>query len=151
MFEIVLNNVHSAVTVQAMTQDTTADERPSSERIHSEDQCATVEFAAAAGQLLIGIPGYLDDGARDPRAIRDEGDPRDVVVTAGPNPRRPRVVVSRTRRPEPVMAMGVVRAAGLHVSHIDGSELVYNQENPWLPDLLICRPELAAAALELLK
>lgn len=103
-----------------------------------------------------------------------------------------RVVVSRTRRPEPVMrmadAMGaeliemgsagakamavvsgeadiyahaggqyewdsaapvaVARAAGLHVSRIDGSELRYNQENPWLPDLLICRPELAPKALE---
>ncbi|MCJ0907007.1 3'(2'),5'-bisphosphate nucleotidase CysQ [Rhodococcus sp. ARC_M6] len=103
-----------------------------------------------------------------------------------------RVVVSRTRRPEPVMRMAdsmdaqliemgsagakamavvcgdadvyahaggqyewdsaapvaVARAAGLHVSRIDGSELRYNQENPWLPDLLICRPELAATALE---
>ncbi|WP_305093425.1 3'(2'),5'-bisphosphate nucleotidase CysQ [Prescottella sp. R16] len=106
----------------------------------------------------------------------------------------PRVVVSRTRRPEPVTAlataldaelvemgsagakaMAVVRgdvdiyahaggqyewdsaapvavahAAGLHVSRIDGSELVYNQENPWLPDLLICRPEWAGRALEVL-
>ncbi len=103
-----------------------------------------------------------------------------------------RVVVSRTRRPEPVMRMAdsmgaeliemgsagakamavvsgeadiyahaggqyewdsaapvaVARAAGLHVSRIDGSELRYNQENPWLPDLLICRPELAPKALE---
>ncbi len=46
----------------------------------------------------------------------------------------------------------VARAAGLHVSRIDGSELVYNQENPpWLPDLLICRPpEWAGTALEVL-
>ena len=45
--------------------------------------------------------------------------------------------------------VGVAEAAGLHTSRIDGSPLRYNQENPWLPDLLICRPELAAAVLEL--
>lgn len=32
---------------------------------------------------------------------------------------------------------------GLHASRIDGSPLVYNQQNPYLPDLLICRPEHA--------
>ncbi|MGW6444102.1 3'(2'),5'-bisphosphate nucleotidase CysQ [Lentzea sp. NPDC055074] len=37
----------------------------------------------------------------------------------------------------------VARAAGLHASRADGSPLVYNQPDPWLPDLLICRPELA--------
>lgn len=43
--------------------------------------------------------------------------------------------------------VAVARAAGLHVSRLDGSALVYNQPDPYLPDLLICRPELAAAAL----
>ncbi len=43
----------------------------------------------------------------------------------------------------------VAAAAGLHVSRIDGSPLGYNQERPWLPDLLICVPELAAACIEL--
>ena len=41
----------------------------------------------------------------------------------------------------------VASAAGLHVSRIDGSPLVYNQRDPWLPDFLICRPEYALAAL----
>ncbi len=41
----------------------------------------------------------------------------------------------------------VARAAGLHVSRLDGSPLRYNRADPWLPDLLICRPGLAAAAL----
>src|SRR3546814_16021954 len=40
-------------------------------------------------------------------------------------------------------------AAGLHVRRIDGSQIRYNNENPYLPDLLICRPELADAALRL--
>ncbi|WP_419722141.1 3'(2'),5'-bisphosphate nucleotidase CysQ [Rhodococcus globerulus] len=119
---------------------------------------------------------------------------KDPIPQFGVVPSSPRVVVSRTRRPEPVMAlahaldaeliemgsagakaMAVVRgdadiyahaggqyewdsaapvavaqAAGLHVSRIDGSALHYNQENPWLPDLLICRAEIAATTLEVL-
>lgn len=39
--------------------------------------------------------------------------------------------------------VAVAAAAGLHVSRLDGSPLRYNQPNPWLPDLLVCRPELA--------
>ena len=39
--------------------------------------------------------------------------------------------------------VAVARAAGLHTSRLDGSPLRYNQPNPYLPDLLICRPELA--------
>ncbi len=41
----------------------------------------------------------------------------------------------------------VALAAGLHASRIDGSPLVYNCANPLLPDLLICRPELAEQVL----
>lgn len=44
--------------------------------------------------------------------------------------------------------VGVAAAAGLHVSRIDGSPLVYNRPDPLLPDLLVCRHEHAAAALE---
>jgi 3'(2'), 5'-bisphosphate nucleotidase len=41
----------------------------------------------------------------------------------------------------------VATAAGLHVSRLDGSPLRYNQPDPWLPDLLICRPDLAERVL----
>ena len=41
----------------------------------------------------------------------------------------------------------VAAAAGLWVSRLDGSPLRYNQPDPWLPDLMICRRELAPAAL----
>jgi 3'(2'), 5'-bisphosphate nucleotidase len=44
--------------------------------------------------------------------------------------------------------VGVALAAGLHCSRIDGSPLVYNQPDVLLPDLLVCRPELAAKLLE---
>ncbi|HEX5615398.1 MAG TPA: 3'(2'),5'-bisphosphate nucleotidase CysQ [Acidimicrobiia bacterium] len=43
--------------------------------------------------------------------------------------------------------VGVARAAGCHVSRLDGSPLVYNQPDPYLPDLLVCRPELADRVL----
>lgn len=44
----------------------------------------------------------------------------------------------------------VAEAAGLHVSRVDGSPIVYNQRDPWLPDVLICRPELADDVLHAL-
>ncbi|TAL03241.1 MAG: 3'(2'),5'-bisphosphate nucleotidase CysQ [Rhodospirillaceae bacterium] len=47
--------------------------------------------------------------------------------------------------------VAVARASGLHVSRIDGSPLVYNCENPYLPDLLMCRQEHAASVLGLIK
>jgi 3'(2'), 5'-bisphosphate nucleotidase len=40
--------------------------------------------------------------------------------------------------------VAVAKAAGLHCTRLDGSPLKYNQANPFSPDLLICRPELAA-------
>ena len=42
---------------------------------------------------------------------------------------------------------GVVWAAGLHASRLDGSPLIYNRRDPYLPDLLMCRPELADVLL----
>lgn len=41
----------------------------------------------------------------------------------------------------------VAAAHGLHVSRIDGAPLVYNQADPFLPDLLICRRENSARIL----
>ena len=43
--------------------------------------------------------------------------------------------------------VAVAEAAGCHVSRIDGSPLRYNQLDVYLPDLLVCRPELAEPAL----
>ena len=47
--------------------------------------------------------------------------------------------------------VAVARAAGLHTSRIDGSPLRYNQADLLLPDLLVCRPEYARAALAALR
>jgi len=46
--------------------------------------------------------------------------------------------------------VAVARAAGLQASRIDGSAPVYNQPTPWLPDLLVCRPEAAEAILDVM-
>jgi 3'(2'), 5'-bisphosphate nucleotidase len=43
--------------------------------------------------------------------------------------------------------VAVANAAGLHASRFDGSPLRYNQPNPWLPDLLVCRPDVAPKVL----
>ncbi|MFC9787265.1 3'(2'),5'-bisphosphate nucleotidase CysQ [Rhodococcus sp. NPDC127528] len=147
-----------------------------------------------AVHVALAERGELTSGAVAMPALGVTYSTADAPAPAGSVPATPRVVVSRTRRPEPVMAMAaalgaelvemgsagakamavvrgevdiyahaggqyewdsaapvaVARAAGLHVSRIDGSVPVYNQENPWLPDLLICRPELAGKALEVL-
>src|SRR5262249_45032286 len=39
--------------------------------------------------------------------------------------------------------VAVARAAGLFCSRVDGSQLRYNQDDVSLPDLVVCRPELA--------
>ncbi|MBX7453042.1 3'(2'),5'-bisphosphate nucleotidase CysQ [Mycolicibacterium sp. 3033] len=46
---------------------------------------------------------------------------------------------------------GVVWAAGLHATRIDGSPLIYNRRDPYLPDLLMCRPEVAGPLLEVIR
>ena len=46
--------------------------------------------------------------------------------------------------------VAVARAHGLHCSRIDGSPLIYNQRDTYMPDLLICRPEHVAQVMEAL-
>jgi 3'(2'), 5'-bisphosphate nucleotidase len=43
--------------------------------------------------------------------------------------------------------VAVALAAGLHASRVNGEPLRYNQPDPWLPDLVVCRPHLAAKLL----
>ncbi len=43
----------------------------------------------------------------------------------------------------------VASAAGFHASRLDGSSLRFNKPEPWSPDLLVCRPELAERILAL--
>lgn len=45
----------------------------------------------------------------------------------------------------------VARANGFHVSRIDGSPVVYNQEDPLLPDILVCRPAITPVLLNAIR
>jgi 3'(2'), 5'-bisphosphate nucleotidase len=47
--------------------------------------------------------------------------------------------------------VAVARAAGLFCSRVDGSELVYNQDDVSLPDLIVCRPELSEQILDFVR
>jgi len=44
--------------------------------------------------------------------------------------------------------VAVAAAAGLHTSRVDGSPLVYNRADPYLPDVVVCRPALAGPILD---
>jgi 3'(2'), 5'-bisphosphate nucleotidase len=46
--------------------------------------------------------------------------------------------------------VAIARAAGLVTCRLDGSPLVYNAPDPYLPDLVVCRPELADRILDAL-
>ncbi len=46
--------------------------------------------------------------------------------------------------------VAVARSAGVHVSRIDGAPLMYNRADAWLPDLLVCRADLAGRVLDLI-
>ncbi|PVG81823.1 3'(2'),5'-bisphosphate nucleotidase CysQ [Nocardioides gansuensis] len=47
--------------------------------------------------------------------------------------------------------VAVAEAAGLHCSRVDGSPLVYNEAETSLPDLIVCRPELAEQIIDFVK
>jgi 3'(2'), 5'-bisphosphate nucleotidase len=46
---------------------------------------------------------------------------------------------------------GVILAAGMHASRLDGSPLQYNQLDPYLPDFVMCRAEVAAILLDAIR
>lgn len=45
----------------------------------------------------------------------------------------------------------VARAAGAHTSRVDGSPLMYNRADVYLPDLVVCRPEYASSIMTALR
>ena len=47
--------------------------------------------------------------------------------------------------------VAVARAAGLHASRIDGSDLAYNQVDLLMPDILVCRPAIAGVLLQAIR
>jgi 3'(2'), 5'-bisphosphate nucleotidase len=47
--------------------------------------------------------------------------------------------------------VAVAEASGLHASRLNGDPLHYGAPDAWLPDLMVCRPELAEAVLGVTK
>jgi 3'(2'), 5'-bisphosphate nucleotidase len=47
--------------------------------------------------------------------------------------------------------VAVAWAAGFHASRIDGSPLLYNQADLFVPDILVCRPALAGTLLKAIR
>ncbi|WP_151548967.1 MULTISPECIES: 3'(2'),5'-bisphosphate nucleotidase CysQ [Corynebacterium] len=45
--------------------------------------------------------------------------------------------------------VGVAQAAGLHCSRLDGSEPTYNNRDTYMPDMVICRPDVKDEILQL--
>jgi 3'(2'), 5'-bisphosphate nucleotidase len=103
---------------------------------------------AAVGLPALGI--VLSGAQRDASGMAPEPVPLSASV-GGPI----RTVVSRSRPPAWLGPLGELieldQAAGFHASRLDGAPLVYNQPSPYLPDLMICRPELAEPLLAALR
>jgi 3'(2'), 5'-bisphosphate nucleotidase len=47
--------------------------------------------------------------------------------------------------------VAVARQRGFHVSRIDGAPVAYNQQDPLLPDILVCRPAIADLLLNAIR
>lgn len=92
-------------------------------------------FAAPVAEALgLNLVGLGSAGAKAMAVVRGEAD---VYLHAGGQ-----------WEWDSAAPAGVALAAGLHTSRIDGSPLLYNKSNPYQPDLLICRPELAERVLK---
>jgi 3'(2'), 5'-bisphosphate nucleotidase len=79
---------------------------------------------ALAAELDADLVPMGSSGAKAMAVVRGEGD---IYVHAGGQ-----------YEWDSAAPVAVARASGLHTSRIDGSPLVYNQPNSWLPDQLVC-------------
>ena len=62
-------------------------------------------------------------------------------------PRFSAKIVNNAREWDSCAPVAVALATGLHATRVDGSALDYNQADPYLPDLVVCRTELAGRIL----
>jgi 3'(2'), 5'-bisphosphate nucleotidase len=121
-----------AVYVSDTVQAAAAEPRPRARFLVSDSR--PQEFAAPVAEVLHAELGTMGSaGAKAMAIVRGDAD---AYLHAGGQ-----------WEWDSAAPVGVAVAAGLHASRIDGSALEYNREHPYLPDLLICRPELAEALL----
>jgi 3'(2'), 5'-bisphosphate nucleotidase len=96
-----------------------------------------VEAATVAAHLDAELVPMGSAGAKTMAVVRGEGD---IYLHAGGQ-----------YEWDSAAPVAVALAAGAHASRLDGSALVYDRPDPWLPDLLICRPELVDEVLTALR
>lgn len=140
----------------------------------------SIDGAPATGAVALPARGLVLCTAAPPAVDRADGPPRIVVSRSRPPAEAQRVADALGGRLIPMGSAGakamavvlgeadiylhsggqyawdscapaaVALAAGLHVSRLDGSPLVYNCAETWLPDLLICTRPVAERVLALL-
>ena len=92
------------------------------------------EFALRLGEALDGVLVPMGSaGAKVAAVVRGEAD---IYVHAGGQ-----------WEWDSAAPVAVAVHHGMHASRVDGSPLIYNSAHPYLPDLLVCRPELADGVL----
>jgi 3'(2'), 5'-bisphosphate nucleotidase len=94
------------------------------------------EVAVVAARLGAELVPMGSAGAKTMAVVRGEGD---IYLHSGGQ-----------YEWDSAAPVAVAGASGVHTSRLDGSTLVYDRPDPWLPDLLICRPELLDQVLSAL-
>ncbi|OLL27223.1 hypothetical protein BTH42_34000 [Burkholderia sp. SRS-W-2-2016] len=93
-------------------------------RDHVDPRC--LDITSALGAIPLHLPSA---GVKALAVIDGEAD---VYLHAGGQ-----------REWDSAAPVGIAIAAGLHASRLSGKRLIYNQPDPSIPDLLICRAEIA--------
>ncbi|NMO04449.1 3'(2'),5'-bisphosphate nucleotidase CysQ [Gordonia sp. TBRC 11910] len=123
-----------------------------------DDDAPVKPVVGLAGARADDRPRVVVSGSRPPTFSQAVADALDGVVVQMGSAGAKAMAVVRGEADAYVHAGGqyewdsaapvaVAQAKGLWCSRIDGSPLVYNQSDTYLPDLIICRPELAEAVL----
>jgi 3'(2'), 5'-bisphosphate nucleotidase len=118
-----------------LTSDSTPEDQPARGKLRmlvsrTRPAAEAVAVAAALGAELVPMGSA---GAKAMAVVRHEGD---IYLHSGGQ-----------FEWDSCAPAAIALAAGLHVSRINGSPLVYNQADPYMPDLLICRKQHAEDVL----
>jgi len=127
----------------------------------AEDLTLATEVAPALPAPHAGPPRIIVSRSRPPAAAQTVADALGgEVITMGSAGAKAMAVVRGSAEVylhtggqhewDSCAPVAVAAAAGLHTSRVDGSPLVYNRPDPWMPDLVVCRPEHAPAVLRAL-
>ncbi len=114
-----------------------------------------------AVHVALSSGGTLIAGAVAQPALGETFNTGDAPVVPPRTSEKPRIAVSRSRPPAFVQALaeemgaelvpmgsaGVKMMSVVRDGRVNGDELVYNQDDVYLPDLIVCRPELSEQIL----